>query len=96
MIVVTVKTQNSHHMSIVPRMTSVPCVFRSSPGERREREGGEGGLGKRVRKKRKIYMDSGDEDEDNQEEEEVMIEDVANAGPEKHCNVVCVWQLTCR
>uniref|UniRef100_A0A8C7RYP2 L3MBTL histone methyl-lysine binding protein 1b n=1 Tax=Oncorhynchus mykiss TaxID=8022 RepID=A0A8C7RYP2_ONCMY len=43
------------------------------------REGGEGGLGKRVRKKRKIYMDSGDEDEDNQEEEEVMIEDVANA-----------------
>uniref|UniRef100_A0A8C7VXY5 L3MBTL histone methyl-lysine binding protein 1b n=1 Tax=Oncorhynchus mykiss TaxID=8022 RepID=A0A8C7VXY5_ONCMY len=84
LIVVTVKTQNSHHMSIVPRMTSVPCVFRSSPRERREREGGEGGLGKRVRKKRKIYMDSGDEEEDNQEEEEVMIEYVANAGPEKH------------
>uniref|UniRef100_A0A8C7CWL4 L3MBTL histone methyl-lysine binding protein 1b n=1 Tax=Oncorhynchus kisutch TaxID=8019 RepID=A0A8C7CWL4_ONCKI len=57
-----------HHMSIVPRMTSVPYV----------------GLGKRVRKKRKIYMDSGDEEEDNQEEEEVTIEDVVNAGPEKH------------
>uniref|UniRef100_A0A674D5M7 L3MBTL histone methyl-lysine binding protein 1b n=1 Tax=Salmo trutta TaxID=8032 RepID=A0A674D5M7_SALTR len=39
-------------------MTSVPCVFRSSPREQREREGWEGGLGKRVRKKRKIYMDS--------------------------------------
>lgn len=73
MIVVTVKTQNSHHISIVPRMTSVPCVFRSSPREQREREGWEGGLGKRVRKKRKIYMDSGDEEEDNQEEEEVTI-----------------------
>uniref|UniRef100_A0A8C7CWQ1 L3MBTL histone methyl-lysine binding protein 1b n=1 Tax=Oncorhynchus kisutch TaxID=8019 RepID=A0A8C7CWQ1_ONCKI len=78
-------------MSIVPRMTSVPYVFRSSP---RERRGGEVGLGKRVRKKRKIYMDSGDEEEDNQEEEEVTIEDVVNAGPEKHCDVVCVWQLT--
>lgn len=54
-------------------MTSVPCVFRSSPREQREREGWEGGLGKRVRKKRKIYMDSGDEEEDNQEEEEVTI-----------------------
>uniref|UniRef100_A0A8C7RYN3 L3MBTL histone methyl-lysine binding protein 1b n=1 Tax=Oncorhynchus mykiss TaxID=8022 RepID=A0A8C7RYN3_ONCMY len=53
-----------------------PSSGRSSPRERREREGGEGGLGKRVRKKRKIYMDS-----------EVMIEYVANAGPEKHCDV---------
>ncbi|XP_014057448.1 lethal(3)malignant brain tumor-like protein 4 isoform X2 [Salmo salar] len=47
-----------------------PSSGRSSPREQREREGWEGGLGKRVRKKRKIYMDSGDEEEDNQEEEE--------------------------
>lgn len=46
--------------------------FRSSPGEARENQGGENErLGKRVRKKRKIYMDSGDEEEENQEEPEV-------------------------
>uniref|UniRef100_A0A673AVR8 L3MBTL histone methyl-lysine binding protein 1b n=1 Tax=Sphaeramia orbicularis TaxID=375764 RepID=A0A673AVR8_9TELE len=46
---------------------------RSSPGEARENQAAEGErLGKRVRKKRKIYMDSGDEEEDNQEEPEVM------------------------
>lgn len=45
---------------------------RSSPGEARESQAVEGErLGKRVRKKRKIYMDSGDEEEDNQEELEV-------------------------
>uniref|UniRef100_A0A8C5I3T5 SAM domain-containing protein n=1 Tax=Gouania willdenowi TaxID=441366 RepID=A0A8C5I3T5_GOUWI len=45
--------------------------FRSSPGEAREIPAIEGErLGKRVRKKRKIYMDSGDEEEDNQEEPE--------------------------
>ncbi|XP_058503671.1 lethal(3)malignant brain tumor-like protein 4 isoform X3 [Solea solea] len=44
---------------------------RSSPGEARESQTAEGErLGKRVRKKRKIYMDSGDEEEDNQEEPE--------------------------
>ncbi|XP_010883045.1 lethal(3)malignant brain tumor-like protein 4 isoform X2 [Esox lucius] len=43
-----------------------PSSGRSSPSEQREKEG----LGKRVRKKRKMYMDSGDEEEDNQEEEE--------------------------
>uniref|UniRef100_A0A7N6F8F4 SAM domain-containing protein n=1 Tax=Anabas testudineus TaxID=64144 RepID=A0A7N6F8F4_ANATE len=46
--------------------------YRSSPGEARESQAAEGErLGKRVRKKRKIYMDSGDEEEDNQEEPEV-------------------------
>lgn len=45
---------------------------RSSPGEARESQAVEGErLGKRVRKKRKIYMDSGDEEEENQEEPEV-------------------------
>lgn len=45
---------------------------RSSPGEARESQAAEGErLGKRVRKKRKIYMDSGDEEEENQEEPEV-------------------------
>ena len=40
--------------------------------EARESQAVEGErLGKRVRKKRKIYMDSGDEEEDNQEEPEV-------------------------
>ncbi|KAJ8004929.1 hypothetical protein DPEC_G00141390 [Dallia pectoralis] len=46
------------------------CAHPSSgglfPSEPRAKEG----LGKRVRKKRKMYMDSGDEEEDNQEEEE--------------------------
>lgn len=53
----------------------VPNLFyRSSPGEARESQAAEGErLGKRVRKKRKIYMDSGDEEEDNQEEPEVRI-----------------------
>lgn len=47
-------------------------LYRSSPGEARESQAVEGErLGKRVRKKRKIYMDSGDEEEDNQEEPEV-------------------------
>lgn len=46
--------------------------YRSSPGEARESQAAEGErLGKRVRKKRKIYMDSGDEEEENQEEPEV-------------------------
>uniref|UniRef100_A0A3Q1BK53 SAM domain-containing protein n=1 Tax=Amphiprion ocellaris TaxID=80972 RepID=A0A3Q1BK53_AMPOC len=48
-----------------------PSSGRSSPGEARESQAVEGErLGKRVRKKRKIYMDSGDEEEDNQEEPE--------------------------
>ncbi|XP_062255063.1 lethal(3)malignant brain tumor-like protein 4 isoform X1 [Platichthys flesus] len=48
-----------------------PSSGRSSPGEARESQTVEGErLGKRVRKKRKIYMDSGDEEEDNQEEPE--------------------------
>uniref|UniRef100_A0A8C7XHP3 L3MBTL histone methyl-lysine binding protein 1b n=1 Tax=Oryzias sinensis TaxID=183150 RepID=A0A8C7XHP3_9TELE len=46
-----------------------PSSGRSSPGQERENPAVEG-LGKRVRKKRKIYMDSGDEEEDNQEEPE--------------------------
>uniref|UniRef100_A0A8C9X3L3 L3MBTL histone methyl-lysine binding protein 1b n=1 Tax=Sander lucioperca TaxID=283035 RepID=A0A8C9X3L3_SANLU len=48
-----------------------PSSGRSSPGEARESQNVEcERLGKRVRKKRKIYMDSGDEEEDNQEEPE--------------------------
>ncbi|XP_077382079.1 lethal(3)malignant brain tumor-like protein 4 isoform X2 [Festucalex cinctus] len=48
-----------------------PVSGRSSPGEARECQPAESEtLGKRVRKKRKIYMDSGDEEEDNQEEPE--------------------------
>nr|XP_057940862.1 lethal(3)malignant brain tumor-like protein 4 isoform X2 [Doryrhamphus excisus] len=48
-----------------------PSSGRSSPGEARECQVVESEtLGKRVRKKRKIYMDSGDEEEDNQEEQE--------------------------
>lgn len=51
-----------------PKLSS----HRSSPGEARESQAVEGErLGKRVRKKRKIYMDSGDEEEENQEEPEV-------------------------
>uniref|UniRef100_A0A3B3BDY5 L3MBTL histone methyl-lysine binding protein 1b n=2 Tax=Oryzias melastigma TaxID=30732 RepID=A0A3B3BDY5_ORYME len=46
-----------------------PSSGRSSPAQERENPAVEG-LGKRVRKKRKIYMDSGDEEEDNQEEPE--------------------------
>ncbi|XP_055022518.1 lethal(3)malignant brain tumor-like protein 3, partial [Boleophthalmus pectinirostris] len=51
-----------------------PSSGRSSPAENRESQatGGEG-LGKRIRKKRKIYMDSGDEEEDNQEEPEEKL-----------------------
>ncbi|KAJ8340781.1 hypothetical protein SKAU_G00330720 [Synaphobranchus kaupii] len=54
-----------------------PISGRSTPGDQRERgrttpvtavEGDR--LGKRVRKKRKLYMDSGDEDDENVEEEE--------------------------
>ena len=46
-------------------------MSRSSPGESRESQAVEcEKLGKRVRKKRKIYMDSGDEEEDNNQEEE--------------------------
>lgn len=48
------------------------CFHRSSPAETRESQAAEGErLGKRVRKKRKIYMDSGDEEEETQEEPEV-------------------------
>uniref|UniRef100_A0A8C2X5R9 L3MBTL histone methyl-lysine binding protein 1b n=1 Tax=Cyclopterus lumpus TaxID=8103 RepID=A0A8C2X5R9_CYCLU len=51
-----------------------PSSGRSSPGEARESQAVDGEkLGKRVRKKRKIYMDSGDEEEDNQEEPEDII-----------------------
>ncbi|KAG7242021.1 hypothetical protein INR49_024066 [Caranx melampygus] len=55
------------------RVNSVAPFVHSPPvaGEARESQGAEGErLGKRVRKKRKIYMDSGDEEEDNQEEPE--------------------------
>ncbi|KAG7469159.1 hypothetical protein MATL_G00125940 [Megalops atlanticus] len=54
-----------------------PSSGRSTPGDQRDRgratpipvvEGDR--LGKRVRKKRKMYMDSGDDDDDNPEEEE--------------------------
>uniref|UniRef100_A0A3Q2XGY8 L3MBTL histone methyl-lysine binding protein 1b n=1 Tax=Hippocampus comes TaxID=109280 RepID=A0A3Q2XGY8_HIPCM len=48
-----------------------PNCAQSSPGEPRDGQAAESEtLGKRVRKKRKIYMDSGDEEEDNQEEPE--------------------------
>ncbi|XP_024917472.1 lethal(3)malignant brain tumor-like protein 4 isoform X2 [Cynoglossus semilaevis] len=48
-----------------------PSSGRSSPSEAREIHTAEGErLSKRVRKKRKIYMDSGDEEEENQEEPE--------------------------
>uniref|UniRef100_H2T7N5 L3MBTL histone methyl-lysine binding protein 1b n=1 Tax=Takifugu rubripes TaxID=31033 RepID=H2T7N5_TAKRU len=48
-----------------------PSSGRSSPAETRESQAAEGErLGKRVRKKRKIYMDSGDEEEETQEEPE--------------------------
>ncbi|CAN9514233.1 unnamed protein product [Ophioblennius macclurei] len=48
-----------------------PSSGRSSPGEARESQAAEGErLGKRVRKKRKMYMDSGDEEEENQDEPE--------------------------
>ncbi|CAL9705772.1 unnamed protein product [Knipowitschia caucasica] len=59
--------QNKYCSSICAQ----PSSGRSSPAEPREHQavGGEG-LGKRIRKKRKIYMDSGDEDEENQEEPE--------------------------
>lgn len=51
---------------------------RSSPGDTRESHAVESErLGKRVRRKRKIYMDSGDEEEDNNQEEE---EEKAKAG----------------
>lgn len=50
----------------------IALSHRSSPGETRESPAVEGErLGKRVRKKRRIYMDSGDEEEENQEEPEV-------------------------
>lgn len=53
-------------------MGQIFLFLRSSPGEARESQAAEGErLGKRVRKKRKIYMDSGDEEEENQEEPEV-------------------------
>lgn len=53
-------------------MRQMFIFYRSSPGEARESQAAEGErLGKRVRKKRKIYMESGDEEEDNQEEPEV-------------------------
>lgn len=60
---------------------------RSSPGEQRESQAVEGErLGKRVRKKRKIFMDSGDEEEDNQEEEEVNTpqQPSSSPGPQSH------------
>lgn len=44
------------------------CVCRSTPAEAFEGER----LGKRVRKKKKMFMESGDEEEDNIEEEEVI------------------------
>ncbi|XP_053743438.1 lethal(3)malignant brain tumor-like protein 4 isoform X1 [Synchiropus splendidus] len=48
-----------------------PSSGRSSPGEARDALTAEGEkLGKRVRKKRKIYMDSGDEEEEMEEPEE--------------------------
>nr|XP_015204015.1 PREDICTED: lethal(3)malignant brain tumor-like protein 4 isoform X2 [Lepisosteus oculatus]XP_015204016.1 PREDICTED: lethal(3)malignant brain tumor-like protein 4 isoform X2 [Lepisosteus oculatus]XP_015204017.1 PREDICTED: lethal(3)malignant brain tumor-like protein 4 isoform X2 [Lepisosteus oculatus]XP_015204018.1 PREDICTED: lethal(3)malignant brain tumor-like protein 4 isoform X2 [Lepisosteus oculatus]XP_015204019.1 PREDICTED: lethal(3)malignant brain tumor-like protein 4 isoform X2 [Lepisos len=54
-----------------------PSSCRASPVEQRDRGGASGNpgnesdrLGKRVRRKRKLYMDSGDEDEENPEEEE--------------------------
>uniref|UniRef100_A0A7N8YKI1 L3MBTL histone methyl-lysine binding protein 1b n=1 Tax=Mastacembelus armatus TaxID=205130 RepID=A0A7N8YKI1_9TELE len=48
-----------------------PSSGRSSPGDARESQVVEGErLGKRVRRRRKIFMESGDEEEDNQEEPE--------------------------
>ena len=41
-------------------------MYRSTPGEVCEI------LGKRVRRKRKMFMESDDEEDDNQEEEEVF------------------------
>ena len=78
------------------------CVSRSSPGETRESQAVEcEKLGKRVRKKRKIYMDSGDEEEDNnQEEEEVSRKNVVQlhaiaAGHHVKCSVfiICFYCL---
>ena len=66
-------------MSPSPSLTPVlHDLRRSSPGEPKESQAVEGEkLGKRVRKKRKIYMDSGEEEEENrgEEEEEVRSED---------------------
>lgn len=50
------------------------CVCRSTPAEAVEGER----LGKRVRRKKKMFMDSGDEEEDNIEEEEVTHTFIAN------------------
>ncbi|XP_041844306.1 lethal(3)malignant brain tumor-like protein 4 [Melanotaenia boesemani] len=59
------------HGKFCSTICAQPSSGRSSPGEARESQVVEGErLGKRVRKKRKIYMDSGDEEEDNQEEPE--------------------------
>ena len=78
------------------------CVSRSSPGETRESQAVEcEKLGKRVRKKRKIYMDSGDEEEDNnQEEEEVSWNNIVQseatvAGNHVKCSVfiICFYCL---
>uniref|UniRef100_A0A1A8CYL8 L(3)mbt-like 1b n=1 Tax=Nothobranchius kadleci TaxID=1051664 RepID=A0A1A8CYL8_NOTKA len=48
---------------------ALPSSGRSSPAEARDSQAVEG-LGKRVRRKRKIYLDSGDEEEDQEEPEE--------------------------
>lgn len=50
------------------------CVLRSTPAEAFEGER----LGKRVRRKKKMFMDSGDEEEDNIEEEEVTRKSIVN------------------
>lgn len=66
-------------------MSQIFLFYRSSPGEARESHAVEGErLGKRVRKKRKIYMDSGEEEEDNQEEPEVrniLLAVISNSVP---------------
>lgn len=69
------QTNNTHVLLIgflIRRLSFCFVSVRSSPAEARDGQAVEGErLGKRVRRKRKIYMDSGDEEEDNQEEPEV-------------------------
>lgn len=74
-------------------MSHIFLSQRSSPGEARESHAVEGErLGKRVRKKRKIYMDSGDEEEENQEEPEVrrlFFASLSCIHPQSHRTLKC-------
>uniref|UniRef100_W5M9E4 L3MBTL histone methyl-lysine binding protein 1b n=1 Tax=Lepisosteus oculatus TaxID=7918 RepID=W5M9E4_LEPOC len=74
-----------------------PSSCRASPVEQRDRGGASGNpgnesdrLGKRVRRKRKLYMDSGDEDEENPEEEEEKSKAGKGRRAAKQARQVCV------